>query len=115
MKKKILKKIHHLGSASCLFDGKTLNEILAYIKNLANEFGSDAKLDEYQNYDYGCQDGYSVYDLIYKREETDKELATRIKKSESAKRSAVKAKATKKKKKEEKDLLEYERLKAKFG
>jgi len=112
MKKKIIKESKYLGTCYSLFDGKSLNEIIILIQDIRKTYGEDSTLDYFTEYNY--DDGVGAFNVFYNREETDEELATRMKRNRSAKIAKKKSDAKRKEKKEKRDLLEYERLKAKY-
>lgn len=88
------------------FDGRTVEDVIEIIRTYKRNY------PELLNWRFKGEYGYdhSELHLVADRLETDVELATRVKKSESAKKSAKKRKA----KKELAEIELLEKLKAKY-
>jgi hypothetical protein len=93
------------------------------IQGLIDQYGESVSFEKEREYDYGCcSDGYDVFYIVYEREETDAEMAKRLKAAEKAKasREAAKVKNAAKKAaamaaKEENERAELARLLKKYG
>lgn len=87
-------------------EGVLLADMPAVIKNLMDEYGSEAYLDkEY----LGHSGGYELV-LKFQRVESDSEFKARLKREEQLEKQREKAEQ----KQREKERKEYERLKKKF-
>lgn len=100
-------------------------DIIRDLQAEVDSYGESVCLVSEREYDYGCCGGcssYQVYYLEYQREETDAEMAKRLKAAEKARvrREAQKAKEAAKKEaekanREAKERAELARLLKKYG
>jgi hypothetical protein len=85
------------------------------LQELIDRYGESVTFDKGYEYDYGCPEGYDVLYLVYEREETDAEMAKRLKAAAKAKATRAAKKAAATAAKEKKERAELARLLAKYG
>lgn len=96
------------------FDGIQLGKLQKQVTDLVDKYGSNATLTM-QRYTDAWGDLAEVeFEVYFERPETEEERAKRLAKARKARETRAKNKILQQKKKEEKELAEYKRLKEKF-
>lgn len=81
-------------------DNKPISEVIKFFQSFQEEFGCDATVRIY----VGGDDGYSDFQIVQMREETDAEFQARLEREEKLRKSM-----------EDHERRQYETLKKKYG
>lgn len=109
-RKMIRERVRFHGDLEC-----RLVDVRNELQELIDRYGESATFDKEREYDYGYSEGYDVWYIAYEREETDAEMAKRLKAAEKAKATRAANKAAATATKEKKERAELARLLAKYG
>lgn len=94
---------------------RRLVDVRNELQEMIDRYGESARFDKDREYDYCCSDGYDVWYIVYEREETDAEMAKRLKAAEKAKATLAANKVAAMAAQEENERAELARLLAKYG
>jgi len=95
-------------------DGRIV-DVCKELQDMVDRYGESASLEMGIEYDYGCPNGYDVFYIVYEREETDAEMAKRLKAAEKANAEKAAKKAAAMAAQEENERAELARLLQKYG
>jgi hypothetical protein len=110
--KKIMKSEKDTQNLVEVLDEMSLDQAMELLQGLKARFGGGAVIERETGWDWDdrCDRLY----VHYQREETDDEYAARLKRSQAARVAAQRHKERLAVEQEEKDLREFERLRAKY-
>lgn len=109
-RKMVRERVRFHGDLEC-----RLVDVRIELQEMIDRYGESASFDKEREYDYGYSEGYDVWYIVYDREETDAEMAKRLKAAEKAKVTRAVKKVAAMAAQEGNERAELARLLAKYG